>query len=137
MANTFINGRNTPLNQVLGNVPNVSGALLSWFQPMRFDLIVKTTEAFQVVETTTPINFRGVIQPLTDRQLSLRPEGQRAWSWFQLHSTPNLKLEVDDVVIYLGVQTRVMALKDYSLYGYVEYHLCQDWTGSGPTVVTP
>jgi hypothetical protein len=39
---------------------------------------------------------------------------------------------VDEVVTYDGVQTRVMSRKNYGLYGYVEYHLVQDWTGSGP-----
>jgi hypothetical protein len=76
--------------------------------------------------------FQGVIQPFTERQLSLKPEGERAWSWFWLHADPVVTLEIDDVVLFKGVQTRVMAKKDYALYGYVEYHLVQDWQGAGP-----
>jgi hypothetical protein len=51
-----------------------------------------------------------------------------------LHAQPVLALQVDDVVLYLGVQTRVMARQDYSIYNYVYYELVQDWTGSGPAV---
>jgi hypothetical protein len=133
MTSTIANGKNRLLNVQTGTVPDVSGALKDWFQPMTFELVTKTTSAFQVVETGDPITFMGIIQPLTERQLILKPEGQRAWTWFQLHADPVLSLQVDDVVLYLGVQTRVMARKNYDIYGYVEYHLVQDWTGSGPT----
>jgi hypothetical protein len=129
---TIKNAANTPLNVRQGTLPDVSGAMQDYFQEMTFDQMVKTTVGFQVVETTTPVTFRGTWQPFTDRQLFLKPEGQRAWSWFWLHAEPELTLEVDDIVIWGGVQTRVMSRKDYALYGYVEYHLVQDWSGSGP-----
>lgn len=131
------NGKNTPLDARAGTVPDVSDAMFDWFQPMTFEPVGKVVSGFQVVETATPVNFLGVWQPLTERALQLKPEGQRAWSWFWVHAEPSLVLEVDDVVQYLGVQYRVMTHKDYRLYGYVEYHLVTDWTGSGPTEVTP
>lgn len=134
---TIGNAKNITLNQQAGTVPNVGGAMLNWFQPMIFMRVVKTNVGYQVVEDGVNYSFRGVIQPFTDRQLVLKPEGQRAWTWLWLHSDPSLTLDVDEVVSYLGVQTRVMARKDYSLYGYVEYQLVQDWTDSGPQVETP
>jgi hypothetical protein len=133
-SGTIVNAKDRPLNSQAGTVPEVSGAMRDWFQPMTFGRVVKRTVANQVVETKTPVNFRGVIQPLSERKLILKPEGQRAWTWLQLHSDVSLKLEVDEVVTYNGVQTRVMAQNDYSLYGYIEYQLVQDYTGSGPSV---
>lgn len=133
MASTIGNAKNTPLNVRTGTVPDVSGAMQDWFQPMVFSQVVKEITAFQVIETENQIRFRGVIQPLSGRRLMLKPEGQRAWTWLWLHSDISLKLEVDEVVSYRGVQTRVMSQKNYELYGYVEYELVQDWTGSGPT----
>lgn len=131
---TISNAANRPLNFQTGTVPDVSGAMQDWFQPMVFGRVVKTTVDFQVVETEVDINFQGVIQPYNPRQLLLKPEGQRAWTWLTLHADPVLSLDVDEVVKYLGVQTRVMSRKDYTIYGYVMYELVQDWTGSGPTV---
>lgn len=131
------NGKDTPLNALAGTVPQVGDAMLDWFQPMMFEPVEKTVSGYQVVETMTPIQFMGVWQPLTERQLMLKPEGQRAWSWFWVHADPSLTLEVDSVITYLGVQYRVMTHKDYRLYGYVEYHLIQDWEGAGPTEATP
>lgn len=129
---TIFNAANRPLNQVTGTVPDVSGAMTDWFQPMVFTQVTKETKGFQLIETATSINFRGVIQPLSGRRLELKPEGQRAWTWLLLHADPSLTLEVDEVVTFNGVQTRVMSQKDYRLYGYVEYELVQDWTGAGP-----
>ena len=134
MSSTIPNAKDIPLNQQAGTVPQMSGALTDWFQPMVFGRVTKRTVANQVVETKVPVNFRGVIQPLSERKLMLKPEGERAWTWLQLHSDVGLELNVDEIITYHGVQTRVMALNDYSLYGYMEYHLVQDWTGSGPSV---
>lgn len=131
---TIQNAANTPLNQSSGTVPNVNGALQEWFQPMVFVPIVKSTVGGEVVELGDPINFRGVIQPLSNRDLIIKPEGQRAWTWYMLHSDTCLRLKVDDVVNYLGVQTRVMGFRDYAIYGYLYYELVQDYTGAGPEV---
>lgn len=117
------------------SLPNVSDAMASWFQPMQFLLLTKTVVGFQNFETTSPVNFRGVIQPMADKTLMVKPEGERDWSWMQLHSDPSLALNTDDVVIYSGTQYRVMALKDYTQYGYLEYHLVEDSTGAGPNIV--
>lgn len=130
---TIANGSNKPLNIGTGSVPQNGGTLLDWFQPMIFTKIVKIVDAFQAVEGATSVNFQGVIQPLSAQRLQLKPEGQRAWTWLMLHASPSLTLTVDEIVNYLGIQTRVMARKDYSIYGYIEYELVQDWGGSGPT----
>ena len=129
---TIQNASQVPLNAQAGTVPNVSGAMTDWFQPMVFTTIVKTTVGFQLVETPTNVNFRGVIQPLMGRRLEMKPEGQRGWNWQLVHSDVSLKLTVDEVITYLGVQARVMTAKDYSLYGYLEYEIVLDYTGAGP-----
>lgn len=129
---TIKNGRDTPVNFQTGTVPDVSGSLKDYFQLMSFTLVAKSVVAFEAVETPTVINFWGVIQPFKPRELMLLPEGQRSWTWYTLHADPVLELQTDDVVIWNGTQMRVMAKHDYILYGYVDYSLVEDWTGSGP-----
>jgi hypothetical protein len=90
------NAANRPLFDKSGSVPDVSGALTDYFQTMIFTRLTKTVTGFQAVETADPIVFQGVIQPFTERQLFLKPEGQRAWSWFWLHADPVLTLNVDE-----------------------------------------
>ena len=131
------NASSIPLNQNSGTVPDVSGALLNWQQPMIFGVVEKSVEGFQSVEVMEEISFMGVWQPLSGKRLMMKPEGQQAWSWYWLHTQINLELDVDMVVIYIGVQYRVMSKKHYKLYGYFEYEFVEDYTGSGPAAVTP
>lgn len=128
------NGSNTPLNLTpQGTVPNMSGALAGWQQTITFTQIVKTVNSkFEVTETPTNTTFSGVWQPFTAQQLMIKPEGERAWKWFTVHALVVLPLKPDDVVSYKGQQYRVKEKLDYMEYGYMEYHLIQDYTGSGP-----
>jgi hypothetical protein len=114
-------------------LPQVSAGMLNWFQPMDFGLITKTVDNYQNHESVELIHFRGVWQPFTANQMQMKPIGQRSWSWFMLHSDPSLILKNDDVIEYLGIQYRVMENNDYTKYGYFEYHLVEDFIGSGPT----
>ena len=58
------NGKDSPLNQSTGTLPNVSGAMENWFQPMSFDLITKKTINYKITETIVKHSFRGVWQSL-------------------------------------------------------------------------
>lgn len=131
MTSTIQNAAQIPLNQQNSTVPNMSDALRNWFQKMNFTKVVKEVINFQLVESLCPITFRGVIFPLKTRDLELKPEGQRAWTWLALYSDPVLSLNVDDVVFYNGVRTRVMARSNFKLYGYMYYELVQDWERCG------
>lgn len=135
--NTIANACNVPINIQQGTVPNMGGALLDYMQQMTFTRVTKSIVAFRVVETATDISFWGVIQPLNERSLQLKPEGQRAWTWLKLiaQAQPDdalLMLNVDEVVTYLGKQTRIMGRTNYGIYSYIEYSLAQDWLGQGP-----
>lgn len=130
-------GKNIPLFANTGGVPNMTSTLQGWQQTLTFGLVEKLDEAFQVVEVMENFSFRGVWQPLTMQMLNQKPEGQRDFPWFWCHAEPSLQLQVDWIVTYLGKQWRVMARRDYSLYGYMEYHLIGDYLNLGPTVVTP
>lgn len=133
MATVIQNGKNLPLNQSSGTMPDLSGAILNWFQPMTFGVVTKTVVNFQVRETKVDVTFQGVWQPMKPQSIRMKPEGQRSWKWFTVHALPSLQLTPDEVITYLGVQYRVADKLDYKLDGFVEYHLCQDYTGSGPT----
>ncbi len=134
MPGPIISARSLPLAGPNAALPNVSGALQSWLIPMTFGQITKTVVNFIVKEIVTPVSFQGVWQPLTLQKLRMKPEGQRSWSWYMVHTTTDLALKVDDVVSYLGTQYRVTEQNDYHEYGYFEYHLVNDFTGSGPNV---
>lgn len=134
MSAPIIDAGSRLLDQGVGTLPDVSSALLDWFQPLTFRKLTKAVVAFQNVETATDICTSGVIQPFTAKQLLLKPEGQRAFPWLMIHTLPGCALEVDDIVVQVDLRAgntpfRVMAKKDYSAYGYVEYHVVQGFDG--------
>jgi len=126
------NAKDVPLNANSGTVPDMADTMMDWFQLMTFGVITKTVSAFQLVEDVVNVTFHGVIQPLSGRQIEMKPEGQRQWNWIMVHSDLTLKLEIDDIIIYLGKQYRVQNSKDYSLYKYFYYELVEDWEQAGP-----
>lgn len=131
------NGSDIPMNQTGGNLPQVQGAMQTWFRPMTFMIVAKVIKNYLVKETGTVVDFLGVWQVLSAQKLMMKPEGQRQWKWFMVHAETSLILDPDMVITYNGTQYRVESKRDYKEYGYVEYHLYQDYTGVGPTVVTP
>lgn len=128
------NACDRPLNVNSGTVPDVSGAIYDYFQQLLFEKLKKLVVNFQNVEVATPIYTLGMWQPMKVQMVAMKPEGQRKWKWFVLHAAPALAAELapDDCIRYLGTQYRVAERFDWTLYGYVEYHIVDDYEGSGP-----
>lgn len=136
MAIKINNASLRTLNSVSNtNLPNVSAAVIKWFQPMSFFRVTKTIVAYQVQEEMVELKTAGTWQPLKARDIAYKPEGQRAFSWFRLHALPDFVLRDDEVVIKDGVQYRVQGKWAWNEYGYVEYHMFEDYTGRGPEIV--
>lgn len=126
------NGSSVPLNRSNGALPNMYVGVKNWFLPLKFWVLTKTVINFLVKETYVEFNFKGVWQSLNAEDLQIKPEGQRSWTWWQVHADVSLNLMVDNIIRYESVNYRVMAKIDHSIYGYYEYHVVQDWEGSGP-----
>jgi len=128
------NASDVPLSSNPGTLPNLSNSICNWFQLIVMEQLVKTIVNFQVVETTTPLMFQGIVQTFTPRQLMMKPEGQRAWKWKSVICWPSVILKPDDVLLYEGLQYRVMATFDWKQMGFIEYHIQSDYVDSGPEV---
>lgn len=122
------NASDLPITSTLGNLPQMGQTILSWFQTIQFIQITKAVVDHVLYETETPTNFSGVVEVFTAQQLALLPEGQRKWKWISVWSTPALALSPDDIFKYLDIKYRVMGKMDWSKYGYIEYHCCEDFT---------
>ena len=118
----------TPLNQQSG-MPQMRAAFAGWFMPINLIRISQSVEDDGFVTVTeSSITFKGTIQPLSPKQLMLKPEGERAWDWLQIHClTGTLNLTTSDRISYNSKKYKVMAVNDYSLNNYIEYHLVRDY----------
>lgn len=110
-----------------GTLPNVASALADWFQKTTFISLQKTVVNHENVETETARTYFGVRQPLKGQDLMMKPSEQRAWRWEMIHAYPDLILKPDEIIKFGNVRYRVMSKKDWKEYGYVEYHIVEDY----------
>lgn len=123
----IINAKDLNLSQTKNNLPNLSNPIKKWFLDTNFIFVTKSIVDGEVVEVETADSFFGVVQNLDSKQLQIKPEAQRAWGWKMIHSLPSLTLNVDDIIIYDSIRYRVMNVRDYNEYGYMEYHIVEDF----------
>lgn len=124
--------RNRSIKSMLASgMPNMSQTLNGWEVPLTLVRIIQDVDEGDLVYKEERYNFMGVWQPLRDEQLELKPEGQRSWEWIWIHAKSGaLNLETADKVIFQNKIFKVETKKDYSLNGFVEYHLCRDYVSN-------
>lgn len=125
----IINGSSKSLLQNSGTMPNVSGALLNWFQPITLGVLTKTVVDFKLVETVTSITFLGVWEQQSPESLEVKEIGERSWDQIGLWTQPGVALKTDDIVTRLGKQYRIMRKYDWSDSGYLQFELVENYTG--------
>lgn len=131
------NARDIPLNRGgASTVQNVETVLFGVLEPITFGVVtqVKDPETFEVQDATKFIPTMGSVQPLKVRELSIKREGERAWTWLKILALPDLFLRPNDVVridgilgIDPGSKWRVMGNKPWTAKGYMYYEVVADY----------
>jgi len=116
-----------PLNQISG-MPQMSAAFAGWTTRLVLKTVTQTVVDGFVQDATTDLNVLGTWQPLSPDEIALKPDGQRSWAWYDLHIEGSVLLfATNDRVIYNDLKYKIMAVKDYTLNNYAEYHLVLDY----------
>ena len=121
---------NTDDVQTLTQGPHVETVLNGSLTPVTFELItsVQNEDTFEAEEKVVTIATSAVIQPLRTRELALKPEGERSWSWYKVYALPQLRLKPGDRIKISETTFRVMGLKDWRSKGYMYYELVDAYT---------
>lgn len=121
-------GFNTNAN--LSNLPQLNRPIECWQIPITLIRIKQSIVEGDKDETQEKIEFRGVVQPMRAEDLQFKPENLRSWRWLWIHALAGtLNLQTNDKIIFNNVRYKVMAVKDYSIYSYIEYELVEDFGG--------
>ena len=110
----------------IATTPTARDTVTGWFRPITIGVRSTTigtgaTTGGQAQVVTREVKTSGVAMPLSDRELQILPEGQRAWRWKYLYVTEDLGLKTGDNAWLKGIIYRVMSSKDWSDYGYWRY----------------
>lgn len=133
---TIFNAKDNPIGMPF--LPNVSDALDGLSQPTSIFRVTKTVlPNGEISEQLNPYSFDGVFQPMKAFEISLKPEGQRQWRWYNLHSKTGLPLSLDDILYYLNSKYRVAGIWDYNQFGYYQYELVQDFSDRASPMPLP
>ena len=110
-------------------MPVIQSAFIGWEIPITLLKVTTVLVEGDLVTTQSPINFLGTQQPLMPKKLIVSAQGQRYWSWLMIHTRFRLGSVIDDNdrINYNGKQFKVMLTNDYTLNGYLEYHLVEDY----------
>ena len=123
-------GKNIKINMLGGSLPNMNDALNGWEVSIVADYIRQINSNNEIKNVTHTQRIAGVLQPLRPEDVELKPEGQRSWSWFMLHVKPHYrKLRVEQQIDIDKQPYKVMSVKDYQRYGYIEYHVIRSYNG--------
>ncbi len=115
------------LNQMSG-MPQMDFAFANWLNLISIIKVTQNVVDGFVEDTSEVIIFKGAIQPLKPNLIQLKPEGQRAFEWLQIHCfASSLNLVPNDRIIWQENKYKVMAQNDYSLNNYIEYHVIKDY----------
>lgn len=120
--------RNNLITNTNASLPNMSETIKSWFLNLTFEIVERTmTGADYTVNWATKqiVNTKGVVQPPSDKELKILPEGSWAWEWLMVHCLPDAQIEVNQFVRYDNKVYKVMKKKDWIKYGYVRYYLLE------------
>jgi len=93
---------------------------------MTVQIVKRTTSDNEVVEEVVEEKvIYGVLLPMKATEISVKPEGERAWRWFTYYSQENLELGWSFIDVVAGYRYRVMKVEDYDRAGFFIYDLVQ------------
>ena len=110
-------------------MPQMTTAFRGWKKDITMEQVTQSINAGGFRENTKiAFTKKGVLQPLSPEILQTKPDGQRSWTWLQLHLETNvIDFKTDDVVSISDTQYKIMQVNDFHLNNYVEYHLILDF----------
>ena len=104
-------------NANLTNMPNMANTLSGWEAPLSLIKITQSIVDGDAVFNEQITNFMGVIQPLRSEDLAMKPEGQRSWKYYWIHTNSNLPFQ----------RYKITDIKDYGLNGFRELEVILDY----------
>lgn len=109
------------------SVPNVGETIIAWMKPITLIRVESKPVDHEVKQIRTELKTLGMVQPFGNRELRLKPEGERSWDWQMLHVLPEVDLKNGEEFQIGSTRYRVMSNAKWSDYGYISYELVENY----------
>lgn len=105
--------------------PQLMSTLLNWTEQVQMKVILKKAVDFELQEDVLSVpTLEMMLQVMAAREVDRKPEGERAWKWFDGWS--DVKVQKDTVMQDPeGLEYRVDSVTDWSQAGFYKYDLVQ------------
>lgn len=124
----IINGKDLPFGQSASGLPDVSSAVINYFQPVTVGII----SSIQVNGRTQTIVEKYIstqgVRIATNNKTVISKTGERFWSHEDVYFVSEILLKTDDLFLFNKTQYRVLEIEGWPEYGYNKYTVLQDYT---------
>lgn len=110
-----------------GQFPQMGEVLDGWEVPLTLIKVTQSIVDGEVAFNETKTQFMGVLQPLRTEDLISKPEGQRSWDYYWIHTKDTLPFQTADKIEYSNVRYKITAIKNYGLNGFTELEVILDY----------
>jgi hypothetical protein len=113
-------------------------ALEGQLLPVQLSVVTQHQDprTLEIKKGTRTVNGMALIQPLSTRELELKREGERSWTWLKVYAVPSVVLRPRDTVVIPPGPFRgtyeVMASKPWETNGYAYYELVDKFHAPNP-----
>lgn len=119
-----MNAKNLQLPNNVGNLPDVSAAVMELLQPVTVEVIIQQMINGYYEPISKMIATQATIQPMK-QELAIKMEGERNWRWSMIHILPNVDLQNNDFITLFGIKYKIMGRENWFQYGYIMYHVVE------------
>lgn len=108
-------------------VPVVKGALRGWMKKYAVTTYTQTVVNHKVVNTPVTKYIMLNKQPTPPEVVARKPEEQRHWKFWDIHTTKELEFNIDDRFEIEGIGYKIKEKYPYKESGYFHYGCIEDF----------
>ena len=107
--------------------PNMSSAFQNWTETGPVQIVRSILVEGEAQKKTRTVTASTCVQPLSAQKIAMKPEGERAWKWWQIVASLELDAEIGDLIEIGRVGYRVLGRWDYSRNGFRQFEATEDY----------
>ena len=107
--------------------PNMTSAFQGWTETGLVQIVFTVLIEGEAKKKLRTVTASTCIQPLSAQKIAMKPEGERAWKWWDIFASLELNAEVGDVIEVNRVGYRILGRWDFARNGYRRFEATENY----------